>query len=84
MSGTWPEGRGRGVGRARARAWGSEAGQRGGRAGEAGRAGHGSPPPILSTLEGGGGVTTHWEHPEWWEMGARELKQEEALGGIAA
>lgn len=30
------------------------------------------------------GVYTHWEHPEWREMGARELREEKALGAMTA
>lgn len=40
--------------------------------------------PVLSTLEDGGITRTYWEHPERREMGARELRREKALGGIAA
>lgn len=71
-----------GTGRVGARVWVGEAGQRG--LGKQEERGIEPPCPVPSTLEDGGCPQTYSEHPEWWEMGARELRQEEALGGIAA
>lgn len=74
-------GPGEGVGRARARggSWRQVSGQQG--LGEQAELDMVAPPPHSSHTGGWRASTqTYWEHPEWWEMGARELRQEEALG----
>lgn len=74
-----------GAGTAGTRVWVTEAGQWAAGAQKAARAGCGGPSTLFCPhWRMGASTRTYWEHPERREMGARELRREKALGGIAA
>ena len=83
LSGTWRKGEGRGQeGQGpQCGSWRQDRGQQG--LGEQDDLGMVAPLPHSSHTGGRRASTqTYWEHPEWREMGVRELGQEEIVGRI--